>query len=202
EFRRVDERNINKDFTYALYDTRRYTAGRERNPLYNSDTLAVIRYRDKIIWFKVLSADTDKYLYAGSDVRLLGDGRYLIATPGGAYFISETDGKIITEYYRDYASVRRGGEDAQTRPIPRIEILTDNIVKHSFDDGREEYWQIVLSMSDIRRNLGKQVYELDDNRDPGSRRYLLWWNGKGGDATAPRPGVERCRMWCYREGER
>ena len=45
EFRRVEQKSINKDFAYALYDTRRFTAGKERSPLNRSDYLAVIRYR-------------------------------------------------------------------------------------------------------------------------------------------------------------
>ncbi|MBR4749166.1 MAG: hypothetical protein IK083_06320 [Abditibacteriota bacterium] len=204
EFGRKDERQIKKDFTCALYDTRRFTAGKKRNPLYNSDSLAVIRYRDKIIWFKILGAETDKNLCAACDAMLLDNGRYMVATPRGAYYITETDGKMISEFYHDYARVSRGGKEMQEkdRPLPKIEILTENMVRYSFDDGREEIWRIRLSMSDIRKNLGKQSYELNDNRDLKSMKYLQWWNGKGGEATAPHPGIENIRMWCYTQGER
>ncbi|MBP5274663.1 MAG: hypothetical protein ILO36_06995 [Abditibacteriota bacterium] len=202
EFRRVDYKDINKDFSYALYDTGRFTAGKERGFSFYSDRLAVIRYKGRIVWFKILTREGEDY--SRIDAKVLADGRILVATPYGAYYVRENDGRAVTEFYRDYAEVGRGDgkKKDSDRPLPKIEILTDNIVKHYFDDGREEYWQIRLSKTDIQKNLGKNTYEVFDCRKPGSRKYLLWWNGKGGSATALYPDIESCKMWCYTQGER
>ncbi len=202
EFHRLEYKDINKDFSYALYDTGRFTAGKDRGFSAYTDRLAVIRHKGRIVWFKILTWNTD--IYSRSDARVLDDGRILVATPNGAYYVRENDGRLVTEFYREYAQVNRGvvKTEKTDQPIPNIEILTDNIVKHSFDDGREEYWQIRLSKSDIRKNLGKKVYELRDCRNLESRKYLLWWNGKGGGDTLIYPSIENCKMWCYTQGER
>ncbi|MBP5274766.1 MAG: hypothetical protein ILO36_07510 [Abditibacteriota bacterium] len=193
----VTEQKINGDYTYTVYDGEEYT-----KDLHVISVIGVLRHSNRIIWYG--TQDGEKLTLSQRtlplvDVKELADGRYLIVTDDAEYYVEDQGERLVAEVYagnRTIATVKLH--------TPVYKILSDNVVRQSYDDGSVEHWQISLSDEDIEKNREKwREYYTRENGDfakyDAGNKHLLWWNGIGKRRSVT-DETHIQAMWRYHEG--
>ncbi len=167
-------------FECILYDAARYAA-----KYYQHLFLTVVKDNGRIIWY-----DSGTEL---GDIAITPDGRYMISTAEGEFYITVTEDRIIAESYTPFERGFMNSMASQSRwdflPVS-CRILTDNIVRLEYLDGCVEHWKVCLSEEDVEKNSVRlnEFYERSGNKRRVKRRYnhIIWSNEKGhGTGIAP-----------------
>ncbi|MBP5274336.1 MAG: hypothetical protein ILO36_05310 [Abditibacteriota bacterium] len=201
----VEKAVLHGRFKCILYDAARYAA-----KYYQHLLLTVVKDNGKIIWY-----DSGTEL---GDVAITPDGRYMISTAEGEFYVTVTDDRIISESYTPFERGFMNNMAGQSRwpfiPVS-CRILTDNIVRLEYQDGCVEHWKVRLSEEDMEKNaIGwNEFYERSGNKRRLKRAYnhIIWSNEKGhGTGIAPLfnrrdnkkdvPDKETLLAWDYQGG--
>ncbi|MBR4748718.1 MAG: hypothetical protein IK083_03980 [Abditibacteriota bacterium] len=184
-------------FECILYDASRYGA-RYYQPCF----LTVVKDNGRIIWY-----DSSSEL---GDVAITDDGRYMISTVEGEFYVTVTGDRIIAESYtpfsRGYMNSLQVGK-WHLMPVS-CRILTDNIVRLEYEDGYIQHWRVRLSDEDMEKNTVKRnkIYESKGQEPPKSnaaQMHTIWSNGKGNEDGFARSykGLRIMKAWDYHESE-
>ncbi len=193
----VTTQTINGEFNYTVYDGEKYA-----KELHVVSLFGVLRHNNRIIWYgsqggekTILSERTLPLV----DIKQLDDGRYLIVTDDAEYYVEDQGERLVAEVYAGKRTIVKPKKD-----YPVYRILTDNVVRQSYDDGSVEHWKIVLSDEDIEKNREKwREQHTRKNGDfeklSAGDKHLLWWNGVG-KRRSVMDDTHIQAMWCYQEG--
>ena len=193
----VTTQTINGEFNYTVYDGEKYA-----KELHVVSLFGVLRHNNRIIWYgsqggekTILSERTLPLV----DIKQLDDGRYLIVTDDAEYYVEDQGERLVAEVYAGKRTIAKPKKD-----YPVYRILTDNVVRQSYDDGSVEHWKIVLSDEDIEKNREKwREQHTRKNGDfeklSAGDKHLLWWNGVG-KRRSVMDDTHIQAMWCYQEG--
>ena len=130
------------------------------------------------------------------DVKKIADNTYMVVYQKIEYvkYIHTDNSKIVSEtYWLVDAGFPSGGSMSGMIPVYPIsgKILTDNIIRFEWKDGKIEHWKVRLTKEDIEKN---KEYGLKQGFKNTEDNVLLWWNGVGNNLN-----YNKKKAWDYDE---
>ncbi|MBR4748837.1 MAG: hypothetical protein IK083_04610 [Abditibacteriota bacterium] len=194
------------DFEFARYNVNEYTIPKELvGPAMLDYDLVVLR-RDKDFVGYWCEPAVGSINYGKPDIRILDDGTVMTANAHAVRYFTKKEGRIVCECYFECNSYNHiGSKNVPIGGAPSVTILSDNLIRKTYNKGKVELCKVRLSEDDIAKNKEKwaAVYKQEDrDKKPVGADHVLWWNGVGKKRVATFYESEPYlhSMWCFREG--
>ncbi len=183
---------LKRTVKYGRYEFLEYDAGHLADYPINRP-FSVIKDKGRVIWY----ASGEK----PGDVRLLDDGRYMIATPKSVFYVRVSGKRLVAEKYTGNRLWKDPWDTHYSLYPDEVRILTDNVIRLKYPKGSVQHWKVRLSEEDVKKNIAK--YREKDGVQPEwfyANRCLLWSSGKHGYSGGRGLGLMSDEMWCFRKG--
>ena len=180
---------LKRTVKYGRYEFLEYDAGHLADCQMNRQ-FSVIKDKGKVIWY----ACGEK----PGDIRLLDDGRYMIATSGSVFYVRAYGKRLVAEKYASGRMWSSPWNTIRARYPDEIRILTDNVIRLKYSNGAVQHWKVRLSEKDVEKNIAK--YSDQGGGQPEwfyANKCLLWSNGLRGSSGGM--GWSHA-MWCCHKG--